>query len=105
MQVNLLRPAAVLVFSGALAFCAIVPERVPDRFAPAPLEKQRIEGMLGERLRVNLVCRLLLEKKKKHENSNTTKKCINTSRLSISRHVNRKLIRATQDQRRLNVYR
>src|SRR4051794_6379577 len=59
MQVNLLRPAAVLVFSGALAFSAVVPERVPDRFAPAPFEKQRIEGLLGERMRVNLEGRLL----------------------------------------------
>src|SRR5437764_2407720 len=65
MLVNVLRPAAVLVFSGALAFCAVVPERVPDRFVPAPFDKQHIEGMLGERLRVNLVCRLLLEKKKR----------------------------------------
>src|SRR3954469_24054790 len=59
MLVNLVSPAAVLLFSGALAFCAVVPERIPDRFVPAPFEKQHIEGMLGERLRVNLEGRLL----------------------------------------------
>jgi DUF1680 family protein len=48
--------AALLASS---AFAAVVPDRIPDRFVPAPFEKQRIEGMLGERLRVNLEGRLL----------------------------------------------
>src|SRR5947209_5425688 len=59
MLVTVLRPAAVLVFSGALAFCAIVPERVHDRFVPGAYETQRLEGLLGERMRVNLEGRLL----------------------------------------------
>lgn len=46
----LLLPVAVL---------AAVPDRVADRFVPAPFEKQRIEGMLGERMAVNLEGRLL----------------------------------------------
>ncbi len=48
----LLPVAAIFALSAAA-------DRVADRFVPAPFEKQRIEGMLGERLRVNLEGRLL----------------------------------------------
>ena len=43
----------------ASAWAAVVPDRVSDRFVPAPYESQRIEGLLGERMRVNLEGRLL----------------------------------------------
>jgi len=45
----------ILFLSATMGFAATV----PDRFLPAALETQRIEGMLGERLRVNLEGRLL----------------------------------------------
>ena len=38
---------------------AAIQDRVADRFVPAAYEAQRIEGLLGERLRVNLEGRLL----------------------------------------------
>lgn len=45
---------------GMLAAAATVfAATVPEKFAPAPFETQRIEGMLGARLRVNLEGRLL----------------------------------------------
>jgi DUF1680 family protein len=37
----------------------VVPDKVKDRFVPAPLDRQRIEGLLGRRMRVNLEGRLL----------------------------------------------
>jgi DUF1680 family protein len=46
----------------AIAICAYgaaVPDRVADRFVPTPFEQQRIEGVLGQRMRVNLEGRLL----------------------------------------------
>src|SRR5881275_3036269 len=58
MKGKLLRVPAMLALSSGL-FGAAVADRVPDRFTPAPFEAQRIEGMLGERLRVNLEGRLL----------------------------------------------
>ena len=36
-----------------------VPEKAADRFTPAAFDRQRIEGILGERMRVNLEGRLL----------------------------------------------
>jgi len=36
-----------------------VPDTIRDRFVPAPLEAQRILGLLGERMRINLEKRLL----------------------------------------------
>ena len=38
---------------------AVVPDRVADRFVPTPFEQQRIDGLLGQRMRVNLEGRLL----------------------------------------------
>jgi DUF1680 family protein len=43
----------------APAALAAVAPAVPDRFIPAPFESQRISGMLGERMQVNLEKRLL----------------------------------------------
>lgn len=37
----------------------VVKDVVQDRFIPAPFEQQRIEGLIGERMRVNLEGRLL----------------------------------------------
>lgn len=50
---------ALFAMCGAAGSAAVVQDRIPDRFVPAPYETQRIEGMLGERLRVNLEGRLL----------------------------------------------
>ena len=36
-----------------------VPDKIKDRFVPAPLDRQKIEGLLGQRMRVNLEGRLL----------------------------------------------
>jgi len=36
-----------------------VPDKIKDRFLPAPLDRQKIEGLLGQRMRVNLEGRLL----------------------------------------------
>jgi DUF1680 family protein len=58
MNGNFVRLAALFSVTTA-AFSAAVQDRVADRFVPAPYEKQHIEGMLGERLRVNLEGRLL----------------------------------------------
>jgi DUF1680 family protein len=49
--------ALALMASGMWA--AAVPDRVPDRFVPTPFDRQRIEGLLGHRMRVNLEGRLL----------------------------------------------
>ena len=59
MNLYLLRVVAVMALSSGPASAAAVPDRVADRFMPAAFEKQRIEGLLGERLRVNLEGRLL----------------------------------------------
>lgn len=53
-----LRVFAALVFSGAV-WGAAVQDRVADKFRPAPFDRQRIEGLLGDRMRVNLEGRLL----------------------------------------------
>ena len=37
----------------------VVPDKVVDRFTPAPFDGQKIEGLLGDRMRVNLEGRLL----------------------------------------------
>src|ERR1035441_10538186 len=37
----------------------VVPDKVADQFVPAQYDGQRIEGILGERMRVNLEGRLL----------------------------------------------
>ncbi len=37
----------------------LVADKIKDRFAPAPLDRQRLEGLLGQRLRVNQEGRLL----------------------------------------------
>jgi DUF1680 family protein len=50
---------ALLSFCLSFAHAEVVKDRIADRFVPAPYEKQRIEGMLGERMRVNLEGRLL----------------------------------------------
>src|SRR5579864_8943675 len=47
------------VFAAPAAASAVVPDKVADRFVPAPFDRQRIEGLLGERMRVNLEGRLL----------------------------------------------
>lgn len=49
---------AILAALGAPPEPAI-PLKVQDRFVPAPYEAQRIEGMLGERMKINLEKRLL----------------------------------------------
>ena len=36
-----------------------VPDTIKDQFTPAPLDRQKLEGLLGQRLRVNLEGRLL----------------------------------------------
>ncbi len=54
--------AALLTLPGFAAQPAkspVVPDKVPDQFAPAAFHGQRIEGILGERMRVNLEGRLL----------------------------------------------
>ena len=38
---------------------AVVSDKIKDRFVPAPLDRQRIDGLLGRRMRVNLEGRLL----------------------------------------------
>jgi DUF1680 family protein len=49
----------VPALTAASVWAAAVPDRVADKFTPAPFERQRIEGLLGERMRVNLEGRLL----------------------------------------------
>jgi hypothetical protein len=54
--------AALLTLPGFAAQPAkspVVPDKVPDQFTPAAYNGQRIEGILGERMRVNLEGRLL----------------------------------------------
>jgi DUF1680 family protein len=54
---------AVLCLLSAPVFAALpkpaVPDKVPDQFIPAPFESQKIDGLLGDRMRVNLEGRLL----------------------------------------------
>jgi DUF1680 family protein len=45
--------------AGQTPRAAAVPDKVADRFVPAPYAGQRIEGLLGDRMRVNLEGRLL----------------------------------------------
>lgn len=54
-----LRLSAALALAGAGAWAAAVQDRVPDKFVPAPFDRQRIEGLLGQRMRINLEGRLL----------------------------------------------
>jgi DUF1680 family protein len=53
-----LRLIVALAVSGG-AWAAAVQDRVADRFVPTPFERQRIDGLLGQRMRVNLEGRLL----------------------------------------------
>ena len=46
-------------FAAQPAKAPVVPDKVPDRFTPAAFDRQHIEGILGERMRVNLEGRLL----------------------------------------------
>ena len=50
---------ALITAAAALAASPVVPYAIHDAFTPAPLEGQKIEGLLGERMRVNLEGRLL----------------------------------------------
>jgi hypothetical protein len=50
---------ALTVLAAPQAKSPVVPDVVADRFVPAPYDSQRIEGILGERMRVNLEGRLL----------------------------------------------
>ena len=60
-----MRPLLLLAVLSLLAQAApppaepVVPDKVADRFTPAPFEAQRIDGILGDRMRVNLELRLL----------------------------------------------
>src|ERR1022692_1045969 len=58
---NLIFPAmlALTVFAAEPAKSPAVPDKAPDRFTSAALGSQHIEGVLGERMRVNLEGRLL----------------------------------------------
>jgi len=54
--------AALLVlpaFAGPATKSPLVPDNIADQFTPAAFERQRIEGILGDRMRVNLEGRLL----------------------------------------------
>jgi len=63
--VTILSGMRVLAFLLAPAcLCAVVPrpvvpDKVTDLFVPAPFESQKIEGLLGDRMRMNLEGRLL----------------------------------------------
>src|SRR5580698_8357683 len=46
-------------FAAQPAKSPVVPDKVPDQFAPAAFNGQHIEGILGDRMRVNLEGRLL----------------------------------------------
>jgi DUF1680 family protein len=50
---------AAPVLAGQTLKAAAAPDRIADRFVPAPYAGQRIEGLLGDRMRVNLEGRLL----------------------------------------------
>jgi len=54
--------AALLVlpaFAGPATVAPAAAEKIADQFIPAAFERQRIEGILGDRMRVNLEGRLL----------------------------------------------
>jgi DUF1680 family protein len=50
---------ALPVFAGPAAKPPVVADKIADQFTPAAFERQRIEGILGDRMRVNLEGRLL----------------------------------------------
>ncbi|MGA3098929.1 MAG: beta-L-arabinofuranosidase domain-containing protein [Bryobacteraceae bacterium] len=50
---------ALPVFAGPPAKSPVVTDKIADQFTPASFERQRIEGLLGDRMRVNLEGRLL----------------------------------------------
>src|ERR1035437_8316736 len=50
---------AAPILSGQTLKAPTVPDKIADQFAPAPYAGQRIEGVLGDRMRVNLEGRLL----------------------------------------------
>src|SRR5579863_2600498 len=54
--------AALLVLpalAGPAARSPVVADKIADQFTPAAFERQRIEGILGDRMQVNLEGRLL----------------------------------------------
>jgi DUF1680 family protein len=51
--------AALPALAGPAAKLPVVADRAADRFTPAAFERQSVEGILGERMRVNLEGRLL----------------------------------------------
>jgi DUF1680 family protein len=50
---------SLLLFAASAVWAAAVPDKVADKFVPTPYERQRIDGLLGERMKVNLEGRLL----------------------------------------------
>src|ERR1700721_1017353 len=57
-----LTSAALLVlraFAGPATKSPVVADKIADQFTPAAFERQHIDGMLGDRMRVNLEGRLL----------------------------------------------
>jgi DUF1680 family protein len=50
---------ALPVFAGPPAKTPVVADKIADQFTPAAFERQHIEGILGDRMRVNLEGRLL----------------------------------------------
>ncbi len=54
-----MRYLALVLTLAASCSAEIVKDRIPERFIPAAYETQRMEGLLGERMRVNLEGRLL----------------------------------------------
>jgi hypothetical protein len=57
-----MKPAALLLLPAAVFAAvpqAVVPDKVADLFVPAGFESQKIDGLLGERMSVNLEGRLL----------------------------------------------
>jgi DUF1680 family protein len=50
---------ALPVFAGPATKSPVVADKIADQFIPASFERQRIEGILGDRMRVNLEGRLL----------------------------------------------
>lgn len=62
LSLGCLLAAAVLAAPGprlADAPKPVVADKIKDRFLPAPLDRQKLEGLLGQRMRVNLEGRLL----------------------------------------------
>ena len=50
---------ALPALAGPPAKSPVVADKIADRFTPAAFERQHIEGILGDRMRVNLEGRLL----------------------------------------------